>query len=608
MTSTSFDYGNSPHDVRRLQNSSVDDLTVSNDSTVVRETLRAYGSLYAGALLLFCILRLKYPKLYNIRSWAPDHECDLAKREYGFFNWMWKITAISDAEILDQCGMDALCFLRALRFGRNIALVGCLNALWLMPLYATAKSSPETDYLTDAFALISIANLPSSSKRFLGTVLAAYVTFGYTMYAIFHEYVWYTANRHEFLRQARPSSYAVYVSGIPERYRSSFALAQYFGRGGDGDHVLEAHVAVDTPNLDAKVARRALVLRKLERAAVSLGQERSSRRLLVDSRRRLERLTDSWLTELHDLNLQITRAIGSIQSKNDPFRSRLVRMDASLKLDLMNALSNDNDSEEEESSDWEPSVTDSSACIEAVESILSEPDRPPNNSSNEGSAQSTESVTIVAKKRPPRPGMPKKRPTRQTHEARGATKRNRSVSKSIDASKRAVQHGIGSATTRIAQSSIAASTTIAKHSRRAGQTIRKVTKEVGMEKALQSAGVQGARGLKTAQYVGSNLVSSVGTVLPILLNKDEGAAREAGFVVFNTLYAAQMALQVLHHHKPNVMDVQEAPDPRDIFWRNVGMPAHGRRTGALAAFGASAVLCFFYTIPITCTLRSFSVW
>ena len=108
----------------------------------------------------------------------------------------------------------------------------------------------------------------------------------------------------------------------------------------------------------------------------------------------------------------------------------------------------------------------------------------------------------------------------------------------------------------------------------------------------------GAETVKAAKYVGNNVVTSAGAVAPILLNHSEGTPREAGFVVFKNLYAAQTALQMIHHPQPYTLAVDPAPDPSDIFWRNVGMPHHAKRSGVLMAVAASSVLCFFWSVPM----------
>jgi hypothetical protein len=142
----------------------------SNDTQVIQETLQYFGGIYLVLTILFCWLRVKYPRLFNIRSWVPGLECEIAKQsQYGYINWVWRVFDIDEEDILEQCGMDALCFIRILRIGRKLSLMGCFNALWLIPVYVTAEKSPETAYLTDRLVISSTSNLPSQSTRFLAT-------------------------------------------------------------------------------------------------------------------------------------------------------------------------------------------------------------------------------------------------------------------------------------------------------------------------------------------------------------------------------------------------------------------------------------------------------
>jgi hypothetical protein len=47
------------------------------------------------------------------------------------------------------------------------------------------------------------------------------------------------------------------------------------------------------------------------------------------------------------------------------------------------------------------------------------------------------------------------------------------------------------------------------------------------------------------------------------------------------------------------MAVEEAPEPADVFWDNVGKSHKSRLLGQLLSFALSAVLCFFWTIPVS---------
>lgn len=184
-----------------------EELIEANDAEVLRNTLRLYGGLFVIMMVAFCILRKKFPRVYNIRNWVEDHKTDLAADQFGYIRWIWQLFLLTDSEILDECGMDALCFTRVLEFGLKLSVVGMLNALWLIPVYKTAASSPETDYITDPIVSISVSHVPSGSYRFCATVVAAYVIFGYAMYNILKEFDWFIFFRNQFLSKRMARNY-----------------------------------------------------------------------------------------------------------------------------------------------------------------------------------------------------------------------------------------------------------------------------------------------------------------------------------------------------------------------------------------------------------------
>lgn len=233
-------------------------LLESTDTAVLTGTIQVYGTVYLVLMAVFCILRKKFNRFFNIRSWVEGLECQLAKdaQEYGLVSWMWKVFQVEEDDILQQCGMDSLCFIRVLRLGRKLAIMGCFHACWLIPVYATAEDSNETWYLEDRLVIISTAHVPNGSTRFLATVICAYVTFIYCMWLMQRELQWYTSNRHTFLKQRRPRNYAIYVSGIPEELRTGTKLADFFRQSGATSSVLEAHVILACPELETLVTQR----------------------------------------------------------------------------------------------------------------------------------------------------------------------------------------------------------------------------------------------------------------------------------------------------------------------------------------------------------------
>lgn len=162
--------------------------------------------------------------------------------------------------------MDALCFLRTLSMGYKLCLMGVFNSIWLFPLYATAETSEETAIINDRVVEITVSHVPAESPRLVGTVIAAYLLFGYCMYLIFHEFEWFTEKRHKFLGAAKPRNYTVYVHNIPKASQTNGGLEAVFSESFAENAVLEARLRIKAGNLAQKVKQREECLFNLESA------------------------------------------------------------------------------------------------------------------------------------------------------------------------------------------------------------------------------------------------------------------------------------------------------------------------------------------------------
>jgi hypothetical protein len=116
---------------------------------------------------------------------------------------------VTEDELVHECGLDALCFLRILKCGFRISLLGMFNAVWLMPLYAGASFSDDTSYITDGVIEVTISHVPAGSNRLIATAIAAYFVFGYTMYLIYTEFEWFIEQRQKFLKRPVARNYAI---------------------------------------------------------------------------------------------------------------------------------------------------------------------------------------------------------------------------------------------------------------------------------------------------------------------------------------------------------------------------------------------------------------
>ena len=304
----------------------------SNDAEIISSTFRLYGSLYLLFFFAFCFLRKRFPRFYNVRSWIPEIRTEMASNaEYGFFSWCWKIHKISDEDLLETSGMDAMCYLRCLRFGAKLSLLGSINAAWLVPLFLTSKPSPETANLSDPFVLMSMANVPNNSTRFVGPVVAAYIIFLGSMYLLTKEFDWFTKYRHIYLSQPEPRNYSIYVSGIPENFQSSYALADYFRQCTSWkEAVYTADVAMDIPALEAKVAKRDNLVEKIESIMAlerKTGFTKTHREVKLHKGEGVKKVESirTYMKQLERLNHQITLAAGHITRSNHRMRQHLTR-------------------------------------------------------------------------------------------------------------------------------------------------------------------------------------------------------------------------------------------------------------------------------------------
>ena len=183
--STKLEFNNTD-DTSHDDNDNDDDDTVDvnyDNAEVFRNTLIIYGIIFVVVILVFSVVRQKF-SAYNTRSWVDGIQTHLAENKHGFMSWAWKVFDVSEESFLNECGMDALCFLRIIRMGYKLSVVAIFNSLFLTPTYYMAPASSDTSTVTDWLAKISIANVPAQSSFLIATVVACYIFFLYTIYLI----------------------------------------------------------------------------------------------------------------------------------------------------------------------------------------------------------------------------------------------------------------------------------------------------------------------------------------------------------------------------------------------------------------------------------------
>ena len=150
-------------------------------------------------------------------------------------------------------------------------------------------------------------------------VIAAYITFGTTMYLLLKEFEWFTDNRHKFLMERVPRNYTIYVSHIPPEFRTSGKLRDYFRSCFSHEVVKEAHIGLKIPDLEGVSGERDAIVNNLEHA-INIEEVKGvipMRGSIVPGGKKTP-LIDSLTDELKDINEDIRNRIVDIETMNDP--------------------------------------------------------------------------------------------------------------------------------------------------------------------------------------------------------------------------------------------------------------------------------------------------
>jgi hypothetical protein len=101
----------------------------------------------------------------------------------------------------------------------------------------------------------------------------------------------------------------------------------------------------------------------------------------------------------------------------------------------------------------------------------------------------------------------------------------------------------------------------------------------------------------SAAAASATAAAAASTAAAALLEVEDGAFYEAGFVAFSKLSVVQASLQMTHG-RPFEMETFAAPEPEDIIWTNLGKQHKELQLGKLASFATTVTICLLWTIPM----------
>jgi hypothetical protein len=426
---------------------------------------------------------------------------------------------------------------------------------------------------------------------------------------------------------------------LREDVRSSFILTT--DRFGRLRTVLQAHVALDIPELDKKVSQRSVLVSKLEHAiAIKNIIETNPDPDVWKNMKGQDRLIHSYKKDLEELNLFISEAVETHKKRRRPKlpsksssapSSR--RSSRHLKLLLMPRSSSHRKKHGSSSSIGK---TRSTICS-TNSSLIEEDETLPLKSS----LQKHQDVSAAPSKLDDkRKNMMKPLLFGEDTECGSARSRSSSLSKLSDktGSSIAIEDGnvhlhsrpqkghLGDTESLVEDDSMHTihegdfssinnddmgfrslagkeETTTAQHE----DNSHAVSIIPGKAKTMkQPAGLSTAifKFLSTASSKAAHVSVSVASQaknsaarLTLLGKGEDGRNRDAGFVTFTSLRCVHTVIQNIQHADPFVLDITPAPEPSAIFWDNVGKSVHQVQVGKLISILLSVALCLFWTLP-----------
>ena len=311
-------------------------LTPKNQTKLIKDTCTLYLSIFGVLFVIFLFVRPLFPRVYNFKKSSTKFDVPVANDSFGSISWVWKVFNITDDDMREQCGMDALAAIRVMQTGVKLSLVGVFNSIFLFPIYSMFGNGSRPD---DLIYSLSLSDMGRNNSGVYATIVAAYFLFGAAMYFIVLDFKWFTAHRHAFLSKKSAQNLSVYLSGLPPEMQTNKAVSRFFQKSFSCDAVAEAHVALITPQLDKKVAERDALIPKLEHGinVVNVKHTQPSHKTKKIGGEKVESVP-FWSQEIKDLNGEIELRRHSIESV------RLGMEDSSIGVDIDNVK---NDSKED---------------------------------------------------------------------------------------------------------------------------------------------------------------------------------------------------------------------------------------------------------------------
>lgn len=220
-------------------------------------------------IVVFMILRPKFKKVYQPRSYLPVRDRRSEALPSSFFGWLPAIFKADPEQIIQKNGLDAYCFLRFLRlmafiFGPMFFFSWAI----LLPVYAAHSGGLKEGLDRFTFGNVGLNKTP----RLAAPLILAYLFTIYILYLLRSEMEGFIAKRQDFFISKAHSKLAqsrtVLVTGVPHDLLNDEALRKFTSYlPGGARHIW---IVRDLGKLPDLYDRRAEAFAKLESGETSL--------------------------------------------------------------------------------------------------------------------------------------------------------------------------------------------------------------------------------------------------------------------------------------------------------------------------------------------------
>ncbi|ERS94871.1 uncharacterized protein SPSK_06903 [Sporothrix schenckii 1099-18] len=222
---------------------------------------------YSGVcLVIFFVFRRKCQRVYAPRTISSIRRAPLVPvppLPDTWFTWLKDFWNIDEAFLLNNTSLDGFFFLRYLRVLATICFAGCIIA-WPVLLSVNATGGKNLSQLD----LLTIGDVASPIK-FYAHVAIAWLFFGFILFMISRECIYYINLRQAYLMSPRHaqrlSSRTVLFTCVPKRFLDEHRVRKLFG-----DSVKNVWIPRNTRELERLVDEREKAAVRLEKAEIEL--------------------------------------------------------------------------------------------------------------------------------------------------------------------------------------------------------------------------------------------------------------------------------------------------------------------------------------------------